>query len=704
MVLTLSASASFAQPAVVDYTAKVDALIGTGGLGLEGGFVYPGATYPFGMVQFTPTYFNPRGGFVINQISGAGCPHMGNFPLLPVNGAISVSPCDVFSNRISIENERGTAGYYESDVDGDIHTELAVTSRTGMARFTYGSESKGSVVIGAGVAATIIETAAICITSPNSLEGYAEGGRFCGVRTPYKVYFVAEFDTPAAEFGVWKGEQLLKGESFAEGMGSGVYFTFDLAGGKEVNYKVGVSYVSVANARENLRAENSGWAFDEVRGASEAQWNKLLSKIEVTGSDPLRERQFYTHLYHALIHPNICCDINGEYMGADGQVHKSNITHYTSFSNWDTYRTQIQLLAMLVPDIASEIVISHQDFAEQSGGVYPRWVMANTETGIMQGDPSSALVANAWAFGAQNYEPHRQFRIMRKTATAPGAKSQKVEARPGLQQYLEKGWWNSSEQLEYCTSDFAIGRFALDACDDEFAWWEFGGRAQSWKNLYNPETNWLQSRNADGSWKRLDADWRESTYPNYYWMVPFNIKGLIDIMGGPAAAEKRLDELFVQLDANYVEDWYACGNEPSFHIPWVYNWVGRPDKTSDVLYRVLNDHYSAAPDGLPGNDDVGTMGAWYVFTCMGMYPMIPGVGGFTLNTPFFEKVVIHLPKGDININSGKGRYIKSMTLDGKPHNRAWLDWTDLKTGADINYITTDKPSAWARDILPPSFD
>ena len=235
---------------------------------------------------------------------------------------------------------------------------------------------------------------------------------------------------------------------------------------------------------------------------------------------------------------------------------------------------------------------------------------------------------------------------------------------------------------------------ALHACGDEFASWRYFHYARSWKNLYNPQTGWLQSRNADGSWKPLGEDWRESTYKNYFWMVPYDLAGLIETMGGKAAAEKRLDEFFVRLDAGYNDPWFASGNEPSFHIPWVYNWLGRPDKTSKVINRILNEQYTSAPDGLPGNDDLGTMGAWYVFACTGLYPMIPGVGGFTLSTPVFDKVVIHLKHGDITITDSVDgdTTLVFETLSDIPigHKIALQDLTEgdtvIKYGTDIGKV------------------
>ena len=696
-----------AQNVGSNYARQVNTLIGTKGVGLTSGYLYPGATYPYGMVQFTPSYFSKRSGFVINQLSGGGCEHMGNFPTFPVKGKLKMSPDNILNYRINISEEKGHAGYYEAKVQEDIHAKLTVTERTGMASYEYSADQQyGTVIIGGGISATPIDQAAIVITAPNKCEGYAEGGNFCGLRTPYKVYFVAEFDTDALESGTWKRNELKPNTTFAEGEYSGVYFTFDVNKKKNIQYKIGVSYVSVENARENLKAENTGWDFLQIQNQAESKWNHYLGKIEVEGTNPDRTTQFYTHLYRSFIHPNVCSDVNGEYMGADFKVHKSRSKHYTSFSNWDTYRTQIQLLSILDPEVASDIVISHQLFAEEAGGAFPRWVMANIETGVMQGDPTPILISNAYAFGARNYDPKPIFKTMRKGAEEPGAMSQEVEARPGLKQYLDKGYYNASIQLEYTSADFAIAQFALHAVGDEFVSWRYFHFARSWKNLYNPETGWLQSRNPDGSWKPLTEDFRESTYKNYFWMVPYDIAGLIEIIGGKAAAEKRLDEFFTRLDAGYNDAWFASGNEPSFHIPWIYNWVGTPYKAQEIINRVLNEQYSSKIDGLPGNDDLGTMGAWYVFACIGLYPEIPGVGGFTVNTPIFSSVKIHLKKGDMVIKGGseKNIYIKSMKLNGKPYDSTWIDWDQLNNGATIEYTTSSKPDVkWGTKVTPPSF-
>lgn len=703
LIVSLQPTASHAQ----DYSRKVNTLIGTQGNGWSSGYLYPGATYPFGMVQFTPTYFTKQLGFVINQLSGAGCDHMGNFPTLPLSGELKVSPDSIINLRASLSKEKGTAGYYTTLVNDSIQAELTVTERTGMAKYSFSAnENRGTVIIGGGVAATPIEVAAISITSPNTCEGYAEGGAFCGFPTPYKVYFVAEFDVPSASSGIWKEERLLPEEKFAEGRHSGVYFTFDLKNKKEVLYKIGVSYVSVENARENLRTENPAWNFAAVKQSAADKWNRYLGKIEVKGKNEDRISQFYTHLYHSLIHPNVCSDVNGEYMGSDNKVYKSERNYYTSFSNWDTYRTQTQLMAMLAPDVTSDIVMSHQLFAIRSGGGFPRWVLANIETGIMQGDPTPVLIANAYAFGARNYDTRSILKTMRYGAEVPGANSQGVLTRPGLEQYLEKGHYDASAMLEYTSSDFAIGRYALQACNDEPVCNYYTNRAMKWKNLYDKETNWLRSRNEDGSWKNPGDDWRESTYKNYFWMVPYDLDGLLQIIGGKQEGEKRLDELFRRLDASYGDEWFASGNEPSFQIPWIYNWVGAPYKAQHIIRKVLNEQYNSRPDGLPGNDDLGSMGAWYVFASIGLFPEIPGVGGFSINSPVFSEIVLHLANGDLVIKGGdeKKEYIQGLKINGKKSNSTWIDWNDIKNGGTLDYSLSTKPDkAWGTSVAPPSF-
>ena len=363
------------------------------------------------------------------------------------------------------------------------------------------------------------------------------------------------------------------------------------------------------------------------------------------------------------------------------------------------------VVLLLVLFEKSQRIEKRKNFAEQSGGGFPRWVLANIETGVMQGDPTSVLIANTYAFGARDYDPLPVLEIMRRGAEVPGTKSQDQLTRPALDMFLENGFCYASMQLEYTSADFAISRFAIDACNKPDICKIYTKRAQTWKNLYNPETGWIQSRRKEG-WIPLKYDFRESTYNNYFWMVPYNIQGLLDSIGGKAEGEKRLDTLFRRLDAGYDDDWYACGNEPSFGIPWAYNWVGKPYKTQNIVHRIITEQYYNRIDGLPGNDDLGSMGSWYVFACIGLYPEIPGVGGFSINSPIFSSIKLHLKNGDVTILGGseKRYYISSMKLNGKTYDSTWITWEELANGATIQYKMSNKPNnKWGTKVTPPSY-
>jgi predicted alpha-1,2-mannosidase len=692
-----------------DYARMVDTRIGTEQRnvrdGLACGYTYVGATWPFGMVQFTPSYFSPQKGFVINQLSGAGCAHLGNFPVIPVAGAIQGSPGDMkgFDRYQSVKE--AYAGYLAVDMPDGTMAELTVSERAGWARFDFPkAQEAGTVIIGSGVNGTFVKDAEVRITSDSSLHGWSEGGEFCGTKTNYRVYFAAEFDRPAVEKGTWEKRKLKKKKS-ACGKDSGAWFTFDTQDQETVGYRIAISYVSVENAKANLRSDGADLDFGQCSEQAERAWNDALGRIRVATADQDRLVQFYTHLYRSLIHPNIVSDVNGEYMGADFKVHVDREReHYSSFSVWDTYRTQGQLVAMLFPEESSDMMQSLVDFADQAGG-FGRWILANIETGIMQGDPTAILVVNSWAFGADDFDLERAYHHLKRGATVPQLKSQEQEVRPHLSEYMRDGHTFASMSLEYNSADFAIGQFARHAVDEEKDAAYFLERARGWKNIYNPKKNWLNSRYPNGVWKDISHDWREGTYVNYFWMVPHDLENLIDTIGGKEFAEQRLDEFFRRLDAGYHDKWFMSGNEPDFQAPWIYNWTNSPWKTSDVIRRVMEEMYDSGPAGLPGNEDLGAMGAWYVFASIGLYPMVPGVGGFALSTPQFERIEIELPRGTVYINGGgPGRYTSSLTLHGQKYTKAWLDWTYIQNGAFLDYSTTEKPdTSWGTAQPPPAY-
>lgn len=699
-----------------DYAGLVNTTLGTKGKGygveeryLEAGYTFPGPMLPFGMVQFTTTFFDPNKGFVINQMSGAGCHNMGNLPMMPVSGEITTSPKDMMGFKPEIQIEEAHAGYYKANLFENVSCELTATTRTGLARIDFGDSENGTIIIGTGINSTEVSESSIKITGSHSFEGMADGGNFCGSNSKYKIYFAGEFDQDAVSVGTWMGDSLLVGADSAHDMNSGVFFSFNKQ--NPVLYKVGISYVSVENAKLNLKTENPVWDFEFIRARAEKEWNQMLGLINVEGRSNDKTVQFYSHLYHAFAHPSVFNDVNGNYTGADFTVHTiEDGDFYTAFSNWDTYRTQIQLLSMLVPERASQMVYSLTTFAEQSGGGFPRWVCANFETGIMQGDPTSALVANAYAFGARDFDVAKAMEIMRRGAEVPGTMSQSIETRPHLNQYLNDGfisdWMGASIMLEYTNADFAIAQFARQALGNQDIYNEYVKRSEKWKNIYNPESKWMQSRFADGSWKPQTDDWREASYKNYFWMVPYDLPTLIDTIGGPGVAEKRLDEFFVKLNANYSEEFFAAGNEPSFQSPWLYNWIAKPEKAQSTVRRIINEQYSNRDCGLPGNDDMGAMAAWYVFADLGIYPMVPGIGGFSINSPMFPKTTITLGNGktlEILGGSEQNQYISNLTVNGKSWNSTWLPLSEIENGGTIQFSLTETHSNWGIEQSPPSF-
>ena len=706
-ILFLFFSTTFSQ----QLSEIVDTRIGTKGESLACGYSFIGATYPFGMVQFTPSFFSPQKGFVVTQLSGAGCSNMGNFPVVPMAGNLKDSPFNMNSLDPFESVNNASAGYLSVNSKDDITSRLTVTKRSAIAQFKFKNSKKGTIIIGSGVNssdAKHIKNSEINITSSTTCEGFTEGGDFCGTETPYKVYFAAEFDRPANELGTWSGNELTQ-SLINKGKNSGAFFTFSTENNNEVNYRIAISFVSIENAKENLMSEKLNTSFDGYLTNTQNVWNKHLSKIKISTTNDDKKIQFYTNFYHSLIHPNIVSDINGDYMGADFIVYNNSNgkEHYSSFSVWDTYRTQAQLLAMLFPKESSEMMQSLVNFAEQAGG-YGRWILANIETGIMQGDPTPILISNSFAFGAKDFDHKKAYKYMYNGAMVPRLNSQKQEIRPYLTEYINNGHTFASMMLEYTSSDFAIGQFVLQALNKKNDAKLFIDRSQNWNNIYNPKIKWLNSKYPNNVWKDITHDWREGTYKNYFWMVPYNLKGLINKIGGNEFAEKRLDTLFTRLDAKYEDDWFAAGNEPDFQVPWTYNWINKPNKTSQTISRILNEQYNSSVSGLPGNDDLGTMGAWYVFASIGLYPMIPGVGGFSINIPAFENISIDLPNNNSLIIDKTGPdnfFIKSLSFDKTAHNSTWINWDKISKGGVLSFeITNNNQSNWGINEPPPSFN
>jgi predicted alpha-1,2-mannosidase len=739
--------AATAEIAAVDPIAQVNPFVGTQdggtdfGHGGGGGMTFPGAVTPFGMMQWSPDTVRTAGGgykyednrlrgFSMTHISGPGCTGAQDFPVLPISGAIGVSPAvhgyvQTFDHR----NEQAEPGYYGLTTDAGVETELTASPRAGVARFTFPANKPGTLLLDITGSVNGVEDAGAAILG-NTVSGWVRTGGFCGAPSRYRAYFHAVFDRPFTAYGTWTddkvhpGETIVRGaaptrrtdrgELVANGLGSGIYLQFDAAA--PVQIRAGLSYVSIEGAQRNLAAEIAAQDFDTVRSQARAAWLRRLIQIEVTGGDPDQLRTFYSALYHVFLQPYIFDDVDGAYIGFDDSLHRvlPGHHHYATFSGWDIYRSQTQLLAWLAPDVASDIAQSMFDNAAVIGDVWDRWSHQNTITGVMNGDPYHSAIASAYAFGARDFDVYGALASMVAGAERVGEKSGYTE-RPRNDEYLRLGYvpGQVSDTLEYGIADFGIAQLA-DRLGDRASADKFLRRAHGWQQLFNPATGWLQPRSADGAFGAAfdpaDTDgYVEGNGAQYHWMVFADVRGLFEMMGGPDRAAERLDAFFTKLNAGPHEPFAYLGNEPSLQTPWLYAWAGRPYRTQDVVHRARTELFGPHPNGLVGNDDLGTLSAWYVWACLGLYPVIPGRAELLVHAPAFPEIVVHRSSGQqISIDSdGSGRYVQALRIDGRNTTKAWLPESFTTTGGHLDFILgpDPQPSFGADEAdAPPSFE
>lgn len=718
-------------------TQWVNPLIGTDpnpvireGYGWDTGNVFPGAVCPRGMVAWSPDTTHQREiaggywypdreieGFSLTHFSGRGVVCLKDIPFMPVIQPVSVSPgthWKQFAAAFSHANETAAPGYYRVKLDDGIQAEFTVTPRTGMARFTFPAAAAGTLLIRAGESVAINGREVTGVCSNN----------IGGGKRPYLVYFAAQFDRPFQSAGTWSGGDLRAGNNVAAD-NCGAILTFDPAAGAVVQARVGISYVSLEDARDNLARENPGWDFDRVKQQADAQWNAVLNRIQVEGGTHAEKTAFYTALYHCFMHPNLLDDVNGRYPGMDGKIHSVAAGHhqYQNIPAWDQYRSLAPLMALLVPAEDSDIVQSLVNYAQQDAGVrpagggLPRWQQVNRNSGGMVGDGDDAIIATAYAFGANQFDTAAALAAMDKGASQPGTTSDGFEVRRGLADDLKLGYVpdNVAVTLEYCVNDFALSRFAA-ALGDREKQAVYQNRAQNWKNLFDDSTRLLRPRDLDGSWAAnfsptTKKGFTEGTAGQYVWMVNFNLGGLIDRLGGVEKTAEQLDQFFTNVNSGIGSAGAYMGNEPCEETPWVYDYVSKPARTQEVVRRIQRELFTATPGGLPGNDDAGALSSWLVFSYLGIYPEIPGVAGFVLGSPVFPKAAIHLENGaTIEIigrhASTDNCYVQRLELNGHRTDNLWVPWSALSIGGVLDFSLGSRPSAWGSgaNSPPPSFD
>ncbi len=672
------------------------------------GNVYPGAVLPFGMVQFGPDGDHPGRlgysyadqalkGFSLTHLSGAGCivsHELLGYPLItPVNQG--TAPPFLFEHS----KENAEPGYYQVTLQNGVRVELTATPRTGFARMQFPDGAPIALHIQAPTTKNSSQSGEMRVLDTNRIAGWVEGGNFCDLGNKFIVFYALEFDSAIVS---------------SSSTSSGITLQFDAVKKQPLQLKASISYVSEKNAWINLETEDRDWVFSDVQKAAKNQWNQALGKITVSGGSESDKKIFYTALYHSLLHPNIFSDVTGDYIGFDRIPHVTTPPtriQYANFSGWDTYRTQIQLLSLLFPDRTADMMQSLVNDANQCGGL-PRWPYNNDEAAIMVGDPGAILISSAYAFGVRNFDFTQALDWMKKGGTDPALSCNGHKTRPGLAEYLKEGfvpegasgvWGSASTTLEYATADFAIARFARAVGDTKTSK-EFLSRSAAWKNLFDPLTGYLRPKDKSGAWlphfnASSGTGFVEGNSAQYTWMVPFDFSGLVESLGGNAPVNKRLDQFFTQLNVGENFPYFWLGDEPGFATPWIYNWTKTPSRTADVIHRSLKEMFSATPGGLPGNDDLGAMSAWYVWAALGLYPTTPGVGGFSIHPPLFSRAELHLNKGQMtaitaDATSEQTQYIQSISLDGVSVTEPWIYWSKLKKAKELKFNLGALPSHW----------
>ncbi|MCS0604370.1 GH92 family glycosyl hydrolase [Streptomyces sp. LP11] len=705
-------------------------------------------------------------GLSLTHVNGAGCNPgaAGDVPVMPFVGDVTSSPSAdtkdaVYASDFSHADERATPGRYTLGLASGARADLAVSRRAGVADFTFPADRPASLLFRVSNSLNGSADAHVDIDAAHRrVSGWVLTGAFCGRRANggvnnrksyYRLHFSASFDRAFSSVGTWHDGTVSPGSTSASGgegyatgadragRGSGGWVGFDPRSDNDVHMRIGISYVDLAGAEANLRREIApGASVDRVAAAGARAWDRELGTVRVTGGSAQRRTTFYTALYHSLLQPNLISDVDGRYRGMDQAVHRparGQRAQYSNFSGWDQYRAQIQLLALLQPTVAGDFAQSLYNFARQNGGVWDRWVHISGATHVMTGDPSAATLATFYAMGVRNFDYEGAFDSLVRQATVPhpdglsdaGCPGQCVGQRPNLAQYVSSHyaaqdvchcWGGAAETLEDAVADSALARWArLLGRGSEAK--ECGARAAYWRNVFNPDATadggYAQARKLDGSWVTpfgpgSDLGFAQGTSATYTWMVPQDVRGLARAMGGRETAARRLDAFFHDADGSWSLRGgdplrYDPTNEPGIHAPWLYNALGQPWKTQATVRQLLDTVYGTGPSGLPGNDDLGTMSAWYVFSALGLYPQTPGSANLLLGAPVFREAVLDRPGATDIVISAPGAddrhpYVDAVRLDGRPLNRSWTDAGPTLRGGRIAVRTAAEPNtSWATD-------
>jgi predicted alpha-1,2-mannosidase len=762
----LAVPSAAAAPAP-DLTSLVNPFVGTQNFGNT----FPGASMPFGMVQESPDNGGATGydydtgtiyGFSQTHLSGVGCGMEGELPLMPTTGAITTTDYRSYASDYSHSDEQAQPGYYQVHLAKyDVDTELTATDRTGWQRYTFPAGSQANVLFNAGKSNMSVFDSYVKVVGDDTVEGYIHAGHFCAGHDDHTLYFVARFNRPFSSYGTWQGDSVTAGsrDSAAGQASNGAYVGFDTATDRTVTATIALSYTGIAGAEKNMAAEASGADFDSVRQAAHDAWNTRLGQIEISGSTHDRQVSFYTALYHSMLGPNLVGDVDGRYMGFDGTAHQAqDYTPYANLSLWDTYRPQNQLLELLAPDVSRNVALSILA-VQREGGWLPRWQLLNGETNIMTGDPVTPFLVENWSQGLLAGHEEEAYQALRKNATEVPPASVPQNGRLGNPWYTTQGYapcipnhvpakggdddlqHGASATLEYSVADAALSLMANGLGHKQDAAL-FGQRGQNYRSVWDKSIGFFRPRTSDGIWfspydpATASSCFHEGDAYQYQWLVPQDPAGNIALLGGASAAAKRLDDFFAYSDlltdpagtartkwVGAAYDYYGAttynpNNEPDLIAPYTYSWTDRPDHTATVVH-AAETLFTNAPNGMTGNDDLGAMSSWYVFSSLGIYPYMSGGQFFTMTSPQFPHAVVHIADGprqggalviDAPGAGADAKYITQAIVSGKQSTKSWVPDDAVEHGGTIDLTLSSSPptgqGAWGtgKTDQPPSVD
>lgn len=667
-----------------------------------------GANVPFGLVQLGPTeptrgwdwcsgyYYDDDEliGFGHMHLSGTGIGCLGDVAFLPVKDFKQTS------TRFKHEAEKVHPGYYSVQLtDPNVLVELTATERCGFHRYTFKNGAKAQLALDLSqcIGWDKLNDCLLTQESATRLTGFRRSNGWAADR---RIYFSIDFSQPVTVHRLDSMERVVV--SVADNT-------------KPLLVKVALSPVSIDKAKLNMQSELAGWDFDAAVKQADEAWNRELARIEIQTNDRTKKRVFYTAMYHLMTSCSKFNDVDREYRGADGKVHKADFTNYTTLSLWDTYRAAHPLMTVAFPEMQRDFAQTFLNIYKQQGRL-PVWHLMGSETDCMVGNPGAIVLADLTMKGF----------VEDKELALEALKATQMKDIRSLGLLKEHGYipWNLEPEnetvakaLEYCAADDGVAKVAkLLGKKDDYEY--FFNRSRSYKKYYDPETRFLRAVDTDGKFRlpfnpffaeHRTNDYTEGNAWQYTFLVPHDVKGLIKLFGSDKAFMSKLDSLF------FVEGWagdnaspdmsgmtgqYAHGNEPSHHVIYMYNYAGRPDKAAPLLRKMLNEMYLDQPDGLSGNEDVGQMSAWYILSSVGLYQVDPVGGRFVIGSPLFDKATVNVGGGKTlsvvaKNNSDKNIYVQSARLNGKTLKNSYVDFNDIRHGGTLELVMGPKPSKWA---------